>query len=244
MSEPLSNSALARELHRRQVLGLLGVSPLVSRFDPPGAAPAERLILTNPAAAEPVAPAPPPPVTRPSEIPDEPPPAAVSPAAAAQLPARPPERGAPEVASAELAERVRGAAVAFSLVMVTAGDVLWVEALEDGLLQDAQLQLVAAMTRALGRGDGAVSHRRFDWPLPGNLNMPADIDSARQSVAALVARLMDESGADTLVAMGDAALPPLQAVAAVPKSIPATRAMLIDPSLKREAWRHLVGLRG
>ena len=66
-----------------------------------------------------------------------------------------------------LAEEKSGVATdtPLSLLLVTSGDVLWIEELEDQLLRQEQLQLITAMARAI-RGASVRCAHQFDWPPP------------------------------------------------------------------------------
>ena len=57
-----------------------------------------------------------------------------------------------------------------SLLMVVSDDVLWVEQLEDQLLRQEQLRLIAAMARAIRGVEVRCTHQRFDWPPAGQVS--------------------------------------------------------------------------
>ena len=157
----------ARERARRASLAAMGITPFVSRFDAPGAKASERFHLPDEELSEPtparqgvterdpvdqlrVA------LGRRDEqgLPEVEPEAAnhVTPAIKGQGKPRPP-------AAAENKPQL--------LLLVTSGDVLWVEVLEDLLLRQEQLQLVAAMARAIRGMSVRCEHQQFDWPPSG-----------------------------------------------------------------------------
>ena len=53
-----------------------------------------------------------------------------------------------------------------SLLMVVSDDLLWVEQLEDQLLRQEQLRLIAAMARAIRGVEVRCTHQQFDWRAP------------------------------------------------------------------------------
>lgn len=129
------------------------------------------------------------------------------------------------------------APVAFQLLIVSAGQWLWLEQLEDALIRREQLQLVQGMARSISEGDVAMTHLQFDWPLASHAHLPRDADAARESVAGQLRRLARERQARGVVLMGAACkdwvhVPP----ALLCLEIPATLAMLTTPALKRDAW--------
>lgn len=235
------------EQRRRAVLTDLGIQPLVSRFDPPGAHPAVRLLPPQPA-------------------PDDSPRGQVDGSSVRQLP---PSKSAGGGAEGTEIARLREHLVAgqaptgqvaaptprataaprpesgvetetFQLLLATAGRWLWVEALPDGLVRREQLQLIQAMARALDGPAVKVAHRQFDWPMADHPHLPRDLESARQSVHGQIQRLAREANATGLVVLGGEAqrylteLPGLLSL-----NIPATVAMLDDPGCKRQAWQIL-----
>lgn len=243
MTSPNSIDPWEREQRRQHLVRLLGVDPLVPRFDPPGA-------------RQPKRPAPPTPVAPPAIAAAEPQasvdtakPAAtrVAPvlgsrtderrhvAAPAQVDASATPEAGPLTRASSQPEPA--AAVAFQLLIAAAGKWLWIEQLEDGLLRRDQLQLIEAMARAMTPEDTTLSHFVFEWPLVQHAHVARDADSARDSVAGQLRRLAREQGVQGLILMGEACgewavVPP----ALTGLAIPATLAMLTNPALKRDAW--------
>lgn len=254
-----------REQQRRRALKLMGVLPLVSRQDPPGARAAERL-------------APPPSVlaTRPAPPTREPESAASSGAPSstpAPRPARPPApkidasvdnptttraavaessvpatvnrspganqdalgEGGNAVSPAVSEAAAAGEAVSFSLLLAAGAGYLWVETLPDRVLASAQLSLATAMARALDGGAAALVYQQFDWPIVANPALPRDLATAQQSLGALMHRMQREQAPNGVIMLGDCAVLPDLAGVACHR-IPATRDMLETPQLKAEAW--------
>ena len=242
MTSPNTIDPWEREQRRHYLVRLLGVDPLVARFDPPGArqprrpapptsvasptiAVAELKASVDTAKAE---------ATRVTPVQE-------NRAAERQLavqaqvdPSAPPE--ATELTQASSLPQP-AAAVAFQLLIAAAGKWLWIEQLEDGLLRRDQLQLIEAMARAMTPEDTTLTHFVFEWPLVQHAHLARDADSARDSVAGQLRRLAREQGVQGLILMGEACnewavVPP----ALTGLAIPATLAMLTTPALKRDAW--------
>ena len=148
------------ECARRTLLSHLGITPLVSRFDPIAAKPAQRLDM--PTGSSDVIPANAPATAKGGEemqaaqlremLRDD----ADAGASAEQAGAT--SRAPAEETDEAAVDRNESPATAktgvtsdtpFSLLLVTSGDVLWVEVLEDQLLRQEQLQLIAAMARSI-----------------------------------------------------------------------------------------------
>ena len=235
----------AAEQRRRGILSLLGVQPLVARFNPPGARVAKQLECPPEAEVSPVA----------SSIQHEDIPSG------AQVSQGSPAQGQPSSKTAQqrsegfgTSERVRNQsepkpsaltladteAVAFQLLIVEAGSWLWLEHIEDSLIRREQLQLVEGMARAITQGAVNLKHHQFDWPLAEHAHLSKDAESAKQSVAGQLRRLARERQALGMILMGPACsewvnVPP----ALTQLIIPSTLSMLEEPLLKREAWQVL-----
>ena len=226
-------SVVAAEMARRQALAAMGIEVYVSRYDMPGAAPAVRQRLVQADAAEVVS----------SDIPAR---AAIAstastaPAPRAEWSTNTERTSAPSQSSG-VSPAKSTEAVAFSMLLASAGPFLWVEQLADGLLRQDQLALINAMARALS-ADVSVRQQQFDWPMRGNTALSGDAESAKQALQGLIQRMAREVDAKRVVVMGACPfLPDRIAQSAV--VIPATIAMLQNPALKREAWQALKPLR-
>lgn len=246
MDEIEHQNLWAAEQRRRGTLALLGVQPLLARFNPPGARVARQ--LECPPGAE---------VrhggsgsTQNEAIPSR---TQVNhghsaqgqtSSKAAQLRSegvgtsdRASTQSEPNPSSLSLADTE---AVAFQLLIVEAGSWLWLEQIEDSLIRREQLQLVEGMARAITQGAVNLKHHQFDWPLAEHAHLPKDAESAKQSVAGQLRRLARERQALGMILMGPACgewvnVPP----ALTQIVIPSTLSMLEKPLLKREAWQVL-----
>ena len=251
-SKPVAADALWElECARRTLLSHLGITPLVSRFDPVAAKPAQRLgvptgfndvtSIDDPAT---------------SNSDDE--------MRAAQL--REMLRGdANEGASAEEADAIprapaeeAGDAAAdrseppaaswrdvtsdtpFSLLFVTSDDVLWVEALEDQLLRQEQLQLIAAMARAIRGASVRCAHQQFDWP-PAAGSAIAAAGGMDDMLSGFLQRLTSDNATRHLVQLGDCHVIPDCSL--LIHRVPSSLEMLREGSLKQSAWSVLKLLR-
>ena len=239
------------ECARRTLLSHLGITPLVSRFDPVAAKPAQRLgvptgfndvtSMDDPAT---------------SNSDDE--------MRAAQL--REMLRGdANEGASAEEADAIprapaeeAGDAAAdrseppaaswrdvtsdtpFSLLFVTSDDVLWVEVLEDQLLRQEQLQLIAAMARAIRGASVRCAHQQFDWP-PAAGSAIAAAGGMDDMLSGFLQRLTSDNATRHLVQLGDCHVIPDCSL--LIHRVPSSLEMLREGSLKQSAWSVLKLLR-
>ena len=224
----------ARERARRASLAAMGITPFVSRFDAPGAKASERFYMQDEELSEPS-------LARQGVIergpvdqlrvalgrkdgqglPEVEPEAAnhITPAVKGQPKPRP-----PAVAESEPQ----------SLLFVTSGDVLWVEVLEDQLLRQEQLQLVAAMARAIRGMSVRCEHQQFDWP-PSEQGAFAVADNGMAEVLlGFLQRLTLDHGTELMVLMGDCDCLPSSRVPQY--RIPSSLSMLRDGSLKETAW--------
>ena len=227
-----------REQARRRLLSLLDVAPLVSRYDPPGAAPSLRAAAPMealPAASEPTKPLSAEPRT---SRPDA---AQVFESRQRLLEAQKPissqsMAGAKPVPS----PRVESRPASFSLLMFSAGAWLWVESLPDRLLRQAQINLVTAMATAISGPESKANYRQFDWPITDNPHLARDLETGRESVAGLLMRMQREVKARGVILMGDAVSEfcPIPS-GLVQHSIPSTLSMLEHPLRKIDAWQTL-----
>ena len=214
--------AVAAEMARRQALKAMGIVSYVSRYDLPGAAPAQRQSLSPPPA---------PPVTQPPDAPRSKGPSTVS-----------SQRVRSQAAPESSVVKPAGDAVQFSMLIVSAGQFLWLEQLPDGLIRQDQLALINSMACAVSGAGFEMTQQQFDWPLRGNSALGSDAESAKQALQGLIQRMAREVDARRVVAMGDCQfLPDRIAQSAV--SIPSTMAMLVDATHKQAAWQSLKPLK-
>ena len=214
--------AVAAEMARRQALKAMGIVSYVSRYDLPGAAPAQRQSLSPPSA---------PAVTQTMDAPR-----AKTPPNVSSQPVK--SHTVPQSSVVKPA----GDAVQFSMLIVSAGQFLWLEQLPDGLIRQDQLALINSMACAVSGAGFEMTQQQFDWPLRGNSALGSDAESAKQALQGLIQRMAREVDARRVVAMGDCQfLPDRIAQSAV--SIPSTMAMLVDATHKSAAWQSLKPLK-
>ena len=236
-SLPVAPEALwAQECARRASLVALGITPLVSRVDPAGARPAARYAAPQQVESQMSE------VAAPHK--DE--------AQGAQLRAliqgtgevpraegqqAQPEAVPPSTETPSSLEGTPDKQPPLSLVMVTSGDVLWVEVLEDQLLRQEQLQLIAAMARAIRGASVRCEHQQFDWPPAGQSALAAAPGGLADMLSGFLQRLTTDHQTQLVICMGpceslpDAGLPV--------HHIPSSLDMLRDSALKQTAWATL-----
>ena len=257
MSESESNPVAAQdglwkaECARRTLLSHLGITPLISRFDPVAAKPAQRLGV----------------------------PTGVNDVTAIDDPAT--STGGDEMRAAQLREMLRGDAnegasaeeadaipqapaeeagdaaaerseppaaswrdvtsdTPFSLLFVTSDDVLWVEVLEDQLLRQEQLQLIAAMARAIRGASVRCAHQQFDWP-PAAGSAIAVAGGMDDMLSGFLQRLTSDHVTRHIVQLGACEVLPASDLPV--HEIPSSLEMLREGSLKQSAWSVLKPLR-
>ena len=239
------------ECARRTLLSHLGITPLVSRFDPIAAKPAQRLEVPTGFSGVALANAP-----ANSNGGDE--------MKAAQLreilrgdadeTASTEEAGAISRASAEetgdvAAGRSKPPAAApsgvtsdtpLSLLLFTSDDVLWVEVLEEQLLRQEQLKLVAAMARAIRGASVRCAHQQFDWR-PAAGSAVAAAGGMEDMLSGFLHRLTSDHATRHIVQLG--ACEVLPASELLMHQIPSSLEMLRVGSLKQSAWSVLKPLR-
>ena len=233
------NALLQREQRRLEALQALGVQPLAARFDPVGARKPSRLPLPG-RPASPVA-------TGAVDTGGGPSPKGLNPVIRTGSAVG---RGLLESSSGNTTRSLPSSKpvpppqmiedAAFQLLIAWAGDWLWIEQIEDGLLRHEQLQLVQAMAQAMVPDSVNLQHFLFEWPWAQHGHLARDADSARDSVAGQLRRLAREQQVRGMVLMGTActewvSTPP----ALTGLCIPATVTMLAEPLLKRKAWATL-----
>ena len=239
------------ECARRTLLSHLGITPLVSRFDPIAAKPAQRLdlpIASNGATPSNVSATP----NGGDDI------------QAAQLRemlhgdadsgVSNEEAGARSRASAEAADDVSvdsseppadtksgvKPVTPLSLLLVTSGDVLWVEVLEDQLLRQEQLQLIAAMARAIRGASVRCAHQQFDWP-PAAGSAIAASGGLEGMLSGFLQRLTGDHATRHIVQLGACEVLPASDLPIY--QVPSSLEMLRVGSLKQSAWSVLKPLR-
>ncbi len=120
-----------------------------------------------------------------------------------------------------------------SLLIVVTQDVLWVEQLHDQLLRNEQLQLVAAMARAIRGSSVNCEHQQFDWPPAGGLKMSQE-NGLEQMLSGYLQRLVADHQSHVMIQMG--AVDVLPVLSLPVHRIPASLTMLQEPETKRDAW--------
>ena len=215
-------------------LQAMGIDAYVSRRQLPGAATTQRLAIV------PSSPVPLPATATPVQMPR------IEPASIA----------APVVPAGAAPREGRLSPLRFSLAVITCGGWLWLEELEGEVFSAEQLHLVQAMARAMGRltagesgdnGEPAALATQFDWPIHNNLQLDQSEDAARSSLAAFIQRRLGENGCRGLVLLGPNSaerVPMDQLDDRRHRRIASTAAMLLDPLLKKQAWRDLRRLAG
>lgn len=155
-------------------------------------------------------------------------------------------RAATDTASAreKKGARRQDAAPRFRLAALITKGRLWLEELGDEALAQDQLQLVAAMARALDhpvKDDAAVAVTEFRWPLHDNAQLGLSADDATAALQGFLSRQLDENACVELICLGDASRT-LIADLAIPcarRAISSTRDMLENPSIKGDVWKAL-----
>jgi len=243
---------LAAEAHRIYLLEQLGIEPLVSYYDAPGAAATTRVVAPHPVENNSA--------SGPSSSLDRLQPANIDPSQH-RLPSDSSNiaslRAGLSQTSASVSRLVRGAvgdqrthqadsesvqtdkepAVSFQLLIATTGNWLWVERLATGLIRKDQLRLIQSMGRVLDRAKVDIRHVQFDWPLVDHPQLPRDLNAARQSVAGQLQRRAREMSATGIVILGESTSELIsEAMQLTRILVPSTIDMLQMPALKREAW--------
>ena len=228
----------ANEIRRRTYLQALGIDQYVSRRNLPGAAPTRRLIIqsaqpkTAPlaAGAAPIVPATEPPLQAPSGMLRE---------ALNQTGDAKPESSSPM--AAETAPRAEQTVEQFSVAVLRSGGWLWLQDLAGLPLAREQVQLVAAMGKALAPGANVETLPQFDWPMHQNQQLDLGTEAAAMTLNTFLARHLTDT-CQGLVLLGEQTVSRLGGLA--PESarcliLPATRDLLATPGLKQQAWRLL-----
>ena len=255
-SLPASEEEWQAEIVRRQYLSYLGFTPLLSRYDPPGAAAARRLTAPisadtafeyQEAATESVIRQ----MGRSSQQPQlntgmgvgmshsgSP----TNQSAQSKLD----ENAEPRADVSNLATDSRvvdqpTASEPVSWVMVTSADILWIEVLEDQLLRKEQLRLTAAMARAVCGTNVQCAHQQFDWPPPHQSALSNARGGMSDMLMGFIQRLIRDRATQQMVLMGPCDCLPYTGLSLL--EIPSSLSMLRDGSLKQQAWDVLKPLR-
>ena len=237
------------ECARRTLLSHLGITPLVSRFDPVAAKPAQRFDV--PTGSVDVVPSSAPATAKSG---DEMQAAQLREMLRRDAGASAEEAGATSRPAAEEAGDIatdRGEAptgaqsnvrtdTPLSLLLVTSGDVLWVEVLEDQLLRQEQLQLLAAMARAIRGASVRCAHQQFDWPPAAGSAIVAS-GGMEGMLSGFLHRLTSDHATRHVVQLGACEALPTSDLPA--HQIPSSLEMLREGSLKESAWSVLKPLR-
>ncbi|TGD71182.1 hypothetical protein E4634_19425 [Mangrovimicrobium sediminis] len=219
--------------YRMHYLQAMGIDAYTARYALPGAAPSR--LVPVPAVPEWTAPAEPE-----AETPVAPPamPTPDMPVLETRAPRRretdAPAQTAPTRPAAP-AEVVR-----FSLAAVFCGGLAWVELLPGRPLAREQVKLIHAMARAVGDAAQTPLTAQFDWPMHTNQQFDLGVDAARDSVAAFLARQLQEQQCRALVLLGEECLPYIGGLGDV--LVVKTRStvqMFEEPACKRQVWRDL-----
>lgn len=127
-----------------------------------------------------------------------------------------------------------------SVAAVMIGKQLWLEELGSLPLTREQVQLMRAMAGALGWAVSVSSTQQFDWPLHDNSQFDLGQQAAASALQAFVTRQVSQE-CTCIVALGKVVQSLL-----IGKQLPlpllcthATRELLQQPQLKREAWHQI-----
>ena len=229
------------ELSRLAYLDAMGIDSYVSRGQLAGAAATRRLALVREAAPERAQPDAPVRGEGPALLRE-------------QVVDRRPARARPEPAPVERPpERAGGEVPRLSFAVLGAGQWLWLESLGDLPLMREQVWLTESMANALGVAAGkALGGQRqpkatvtqFGWPIHNNPQLDSGADAARASLAGFLERQLAEQSATGLVLMGEECQQWVQPHTVPLVTLPSTRQMLSDSTLKRRAWDTLLSLIG
>jgi hypothetical protein len=255
MAESKPNPVAAQDLlweaecARRTLLSHLGITPLVSRFDPVAAKPTQRFDV--PTGSVDVVPSR---ASATAKSGDEMQAAQLREMLRRDAGASAEEAGATSRPLAEEADDIAtdrgevptgaqsnvGTDTPLSLLLVTSGDVLWVEVLEDQLLRQEQLQLIAAMARAIRGASVRCAHQQFDWP-PAAGSAIAASEGMEGMLSGFLHRLTSDHATRYIVKLGASEVIPASDLPT--HQIPSSLEMLREGSLKQSAWSVLKPLR-
>ena len=238
-SEAAPQEVWERERARRTLLMKLGIQPLVSRFDGVAARPVARLVVPS--------------ATPQIEVNDTVPAGemegtalrellrgdAESVIASEQAPASDQARSREPLTSTT--NSAPDTTTSLSLLMVVSDDVLWVEQLEDQLLRQEQLRLIAAMARAIRGVEVRCTHQRFDWPPAGQVSPTGTQHNLREMLSGYLHRLNSDHAIGHIIHLGPCAVLPESAMPVT--QIPSSLDLLRDAAKKPIAWEAVKPLR-
>lgn len=226
--------SIHRELTRRRYLDAMGITCYLARAALPGAAPAQRLAVQQSAS-------PPQPTTATAAAPRvRSAPAATQLANLVGSPASPaPEQAQPEGVGQKVASQ---GGTQFSLAVLFAGGLAWLEDLQGGALARDQVDLVQAMARAVSGSAELAGSVQFDWPPHRNPQFDLGPEAASASLAGFLGRQVEQRQCRGIVLLGEGhttlvpadQFPSLRVVSTL-----SSADMLADPSLKRRVWQDL-----
>lgn len=230
------NLSTHRELARRRYLDAMGITCYLSRGPLAGAAPVPRLAVhRREAAAFTPDPAtapldPPAPAQRHRAVPSGVATAAAATAKAPSQPAAAHRQSEPQVATH------------FSLAVLFAGGLAWLEDLQGRALARDQVALVQAMARAVSGSPDLAGSVQFDWPLHRNRQFDLGPEAARASLAGFLERQLEQRGCRGIVLLGagHTTLVPVEQFPAqrIVRTV-SSADMLADHRAKRRAWHDL-----
>jgi hypothetical protein len=225
-----------RELTRRRYLDAMGITAYLARGTLPGAAPVQRLAVRQRESAAL------PPIVEP---------APVVASAVAERPAAVPTRRVVAVADGgkpppqlvtDHRRREPRDQTRFSLAVLFAGGLAWLEDLQGRALANDQIALVLAMARAVSGHADLQGNVQFDWPPHYNQQFDLGPDAARASLAGFLERQLEQRGCRGIVLLGEGhtALVPGERFPAQRLVRTASSAdMLADHRVKRRVWLDL-----
>lgn len=224
-------------LARRDTLQAMGLTLYAARYPLPGAAASPALFDAVIADAQPdQAPAP----TR--DVPARPRASDGSAGTLAGTPVVPAvDAEADDAAPPAPAVMAPPALAPFTLAAVALGGCLWLEELPDAVLGRDQVKLMRAICVALGWPVAPIAVNQFAWPMHQNPQFDQGAEAALAALSAFIQRQLEAGDCSRLILLGQPAWDRLGELSlGVPAlCTPATRDMLRDPLLKRDAWRTL-----
>ena len=228
-----------REHARRTLLMKLGIQPLVSRFDGVAARPSARLVAPS--------------ATPQIEVNDTVPAGKMEGAAlrellrgdGASVTASEQALASDPVVSSDAPEPTTNSlpetTTSLSLLMVVSDDVLWVEQLEDQLLRQEQLRLIAAMARGIRGAEVRCTHQQFDWPPAGQVSPAGTQHNLREMLSGYLHRLTSDYAIGHIIRLGPCAVLPASEMPVT--QIAPSLDLLRDAAQKPKAWEALKPLR-
>ena len=228
-----------RERARRLLLTQLGIQPLVSRVDGVAARPVARLVAPS--------------ATPQIEVNDTVPAGEMEGTAlrellrgdGASVTASEQAPASDQVLSGDAPEPTTNSGpettTSLSLLMVVSDDLLWIEQLEDQLLRQEQLRLIAAMARAIRGAEVRCTHQQFDWPPTGQDSPAGSQHNLREMLSGYLHRLTVDHAVSHIIRLGPCAVLP-ESEMPVTQS-PSSLDLLRDTAKKPIAWEAIKPLR-